>query len=203
MAKKSNIQKPFNLLYPFEPQKTKIDKVYDWVMGTGRIIVVLFMLMVIGSFIYRFPLDKELNDQIERSKSNLGQLQYYFDTNESDFRSIVKRISEADKFIKIYDPTQETSQIVFSEALATIRASNDKFKDDISITSYNYTADSGKSIDIVISGTASSSAKADAFREELSTKDKGFYQVLINNYGTAVSLKPQFTINIKVKNIQS
>lgn len=204
MAKNKN-QKPFNLLYKFEAQKTGIDKLYDFVTVQGRYIVVSVMFLIILAFVYRFPLDKKLNDEINRSKINLSELDYYSGKYENSYREVISRTASAKNFIDIYpeelDPTNVVpGQIKLSDILKRIREIREKsFNDDIIIIDYSYSAAPDTDGSIKLTGSSSTFTKAEEFRQALRLEKNIVSDVFINNLGSTKDGAPKFGLDIKTK----
>jgi len=66
--------KSINLLEPvLEPEDTWT-KVYNWIVSTGRILLILVAMLVLGVFFSRFVLDKENNDLTDEINSNVNDI---------------------------------------------------------------------------------------------------------------------------------
>lgn len=57
-----NVKKSFNLLRPVEQPPSFWEKIYFWMSGTCRIIIIVVSLVVIIVFGFRFILDRQAND---------------------------------------------------------------------------------------------------------------------------------------------
>jgi hypothetical protein len=207
MSSNSNIkQRPFNLLYRFEPQKSNIDVVYDFVTVQGRYIVVCVMFIIILAFIYRFPLDKKLNDEINRSNKNIRELQAYA-PYQQEFKNVLTRTEGTKNYLKIYpsDFSAEKSglgQPAFHSLYNKINATKllPDFEKDIKIESYAYSAAPDGAIILTIRGKTTTFPKAEQFREKLRQEKGLFNDILITNLGSAKGDEtPQFELNIKVR----
>lgn len=200
-------QKPFNLLYKYEPQKTSIDKLYEYVTVQGRFIVVGVMIVVIAAFIYRFPLDKHLNDEINRSKQNIDLLRIYVNDYEKKFNDIQARIQGAQRFEKLYsvsaNSTDETGQIRFYEVLKRINEIKADFGDDIIVVDYTYSTDNQLMNTVNITGYTAKFSRAEDFRERLRLERTLVSDVLINNLGANKEGIPQFGLILKIKSKQT
>lgn len=67
---------PFNLLRRALSEVEFFDKVYLWVWGTFRIVILFLAFLIIGVFAYRFFADRELNDS--RTKVQNADFAYSF-----------------------------------------------------------------------------------------------------------------------------
>jgi hypothetical protein len=205
MAKEKK-QKPFNLLYKFDAQKTGIDKLYDFVTVEGRYIVVSVMFVIILAFIYRFPLDKKLNDEINRSAENIAQLEYFSKSGmERQFRDIEERTESAKKYMAIYpeeltSATENESQIKIADLIKRIREIHENtFKNDLIIVDYSYSSAPDQVGTLKITGSSTTFSKAEEFRQQIRLEKTLVNDVLINNLGSTKDGVPKFGLDIKVK----
>lgn len=199
-------QKPFNLLYKYDPQKTFVDKLYDYVTVQGRYIVVTVMFIVILAFIYRFPLDKKLNDEINASKDNLELLDIYVNGNETGFQEVIERTDAANKYMSLYsiDPvTDSNGQIRFYDAFKRINEIKNEFGEEIILVDYTYQTNDQLAATINLTGYTTKFTSAEAFREKVRLEKNLFTEVLINNLGANKEGIPQFALQVKLKNNKS
>lgn len=84
-------QKNINLLVREGFEYSTAGKVLNWLLSTGRIIVILTELVVIIAFLSRFFLDKTLNDLSEQNASRRAQIEASAEF-EKDFKSIQSRL---------------------------------------------------------------------------------------------------------------
>lgn len=85
-------KKGFNLLQPQEAPPTFWDKIYAWVLGTARVIIIAVELVVLGVFVGRFIVDgntKNLDEQISVEQRRLDALA----TKEESFRKIQNKLA--------------------------------------------------------------------------------------------------------------
>lgn len=79
MAKRPTAQKKvFNLLKPYKPPLTGWDKVYDWLIGKARVIMIVAEIIVAITFVIKVVVDtqaKALEDEIQRKNTELAQFQ--------------------------------------------------------------------------------------------------------------------------------
>lgn len=204
MAKKST-QQPFNLLYRFEPRKSSIDRVYEFVVLQGRIIVMAVMVVIILAFAYRFPLDKKLNDQINLSNENMKKYDYFIKNNsEKKFNETIYRTKLASNFLNIYNrETKDKSlkpQINIGEFMKIINQINEKdFKDDIIVISESYSVNGDSDTIMTINGFASSFPKAEAFRGKIVEQDKFVELTKMQNLGGTKQGNIQFSLQVIIK----
>lgn len=198
--------KPFNLLYKIDAQKTGIDKLYDFVTIQGRYIVVCVMFFIILAFLYRFPLDKKLNDEINRANDAIAELDYYSSNeNERVYRTVMSRIESVEKFMEIYPSvinagTELNGQIKFADLIKRIREIHEEeFKNDIIIAEYSYQSSPQSEGSLRITGSSTTFAKAEEFRQKLRNEKLYIYDVFINNLGSTKDGVPKFGLEIKLK----
>lgn len=202
MAKKET--QPFNLLYRFEPQKAPIDKIYDFVVFQGRIIVMSVMLVVILAFAYRFPLDRKLNDQINLSNDNLKRLNTYSkDEQEKNYNDTYNRTVAVEKFLTIYKNVQAEvdkdtkDQVKLSDFLKIVRQINEaSFKDSIVISDYNYVADPMTTDTLTLTGYTSAFPTAENFRGELVNQSQYVQTTKMQNLGGTKEGTIQFSLEV-------
>ncbi len=204
MVNQTQTQKPFNLLYKFEPQKSSIDKLYDFVTKEGRYIVVMVMFVIIVAFIYRFPLDRKLNDEINRSTRNLREIKFYSESGEKTFKDILQRTQGVKNFLDIYPDTLDIhsktpGQIKSNEILRKVKEISDSYKNDIVITDYLYTADPIKGSSLHLTGATSTFTKVEEFRDKIRTNSELVNEVYVTNLGSTKSGTPKFALDIKIK----
>jgi hypothetical protein len=204
MANKKN-SKPFNLLYKFDAQKTGIDKLYDFVTVEGRYIVVCVMFVIVLAFIYRFPLDKKLNDEINRATENITELDFYAGAYEKNYRDIIDRTQAAKNFVELYPETfdittQTSGQIRFADLLKKVNEIVSIYNNDVILVDYSYSGSpSGESI-LKVTGSCTTFAKADEFREKIKAEKMMVSEVIINQLSATKDGTPKFSLDIKIKN---
>ncbi len=203
MASNNFKQRPFNLLYKYDTQKTGIDRLYDFVTVQGRIIVVSVMLLIILAFIYRFPLDKRLNDEVNDSKQNIELLKIFVDNNEKNFNDIVTRISKTKNYTELYSSNSsnidEVGRVRFAEVFKKINAIESEFGENITLVSHNLNTDESLKSKIQIKGFTTQFSIAEEFREKLRLEKGLIDDVLISNLGSSKEGIPQFSLSIKIK----
>lgn len=100
---KSPTRHNFNLLRPAQIKLSFIDKVYLWMSGTCRLLIIFIELSVIGSLGYRFVIDRSANDL----KSEVaGKVEYL-----EQFSSKESLIRNYDAKINLYDNVRSLSPI--------------------------------------------------------------------------------------------
>lgn len=85
-------QKKVNLLAQEGFEHTSIGKALNWLLGAGRIIVILTELIVIIAFLSRFWLDRQLTDLIEENKAKKSQVQAS-SKFETDYKNLQSRLA--------------------------------------------------------------------------------------------------------------
>lgn len=208
MAKK--FKKPFNLLVRSSLQQDSIDKVYGFVMGPGRIIVVLVMFAIIIAFVYRFPLDYRLNDQKESAKKTAKQLnQVYPPEQQAYFIRVDQTTSSVKKYMESYKELNPTPNADGSVALGTgsfykihklipeIKGIVDGFYPDILISSYNYTPLGEEGGSLSLSGLTSKFGTVDLLKAKLAELDY-VSDVIAGSISAEEGEAPTFSIEVRL-----
>jgi len=91
--------KKINLLIQEGFENTQIGKVLNWLLGAGRVIVILTELVVIIAFLSRFWLDRQLTDLIEENKTKKTQLEssVNFETDYKNLQARLLAVKELDR----------------------------------------------------------------------------------------------------------
>jgi Tfp pilus assembly protein PilN len=171
MAQK--VKKPFNLLYKIEAQKSFVDRLYEFVIGPARLIVVFVMFLILATFAYRLVLDTNKSDQKKQAEINLRKLQNTLDGQESEFRELAERTLAAKKYTKVYkdvSATEATGYYPMAATLDRLMTVSAKYPSDIIITDYNFT-NLESPTKIKVSGQATTFSKVDDFVKDLRLVD--------------------------------
>ncbi len=97
------------------------EKTLKWALTSGRVIVVVTEFIVISAFLYRFVLDRHINDlntNIEKNRLKIEESQ----ETEKNIRLVQMQLTEADR---ILDKQYSRSEIV--ETVAQLRPSGVTF----------------------------------------------------------------------------
>jgi hypothetical protein len=79
-------RRPFNLLKPIQPPKTVWDKVYDWLLGRARIVLLITEILIAASFFAKVIQDTDAKNKEDEIVRLTTQLDFYKDTLEPSFR---------------------------------------------------------------------------------------------------------------------
>lgn len=101
-------KKTFNLLYVRGRQLDGWEKIYVWLSGTCRIIIIVTLLIIIVSFGFRFVNERELNDLKESSESLSFRLKSY----EKRQKDITALQTEMSAYNKAWKPLSNYSKIL-------------------------------------------------------------------------------------------
>ena len=77
-------------------EKSSVEKLLQWALSAGRLIVILTEFIALSAFVYRFSLDRQLvdlNDQIKQKQLIVESLK----NDEALYRSLQMRIATASK----------------------------------------------------------------------------------------------------------
>lgn len=101
-------KKTFNLLYVRGRQLDGWEKIYVWLSGTCRIIIIVTLLIIIVSFGFRFAYERELNDLKESSETLSFRLKSY----EKRQKDITTLQTEMAAYNKAWKPLSNYSKIL-------------------------------------------------------------------------------------------
>lgn len=90
-ARNTKIRKVFNLLKPSQPPPTGWDRIYDWLVGRARVVMIVAEIIVAVTFITKVVVDtqaKALEDEIARKDTELKQFEI---STEPTLRSLQNR----------------------------------------------------------------------------------------------------------------
>ncbi len=144
------LPKHINLLDPSSTPKTAWDKVYDWVFGVGRVLIIVVELVVLLAFGSRFWLDRrnnDLKDSIE-AKVQILDAQRQF---EIDMRKVQQVLGSVSSMLE----DQESMATTVDDIMADIPK-------NVNIESFNLTQTSA-----VLTCTTSNYAAAHAAEEDI------------------------------------
>lgn len=94
-----------------------LERVVNWSLGVGRVLVIITELIALGAFLWRFGLDQQLVDlhtQIRQKQAIVSA----FKKNEDQYRNLQDRLSIASNFLTIGEARVKIYKDVLS--LATI-----------------------------------------------------------------------------------
>lgn len=203
-------KRPFNLLYRSDLQKEQIDKMYEFVVGPGRIIVVLVMFSIVIAFIFRFPLDKQLNDVIDESQRYVDNLELIGDEKEDQFRVVEEKTEDTKKFVNIYKdqgitefgedagpdmPAQYKVYDIYNEVDGVLES----FYDDIVVAQVEIYLDPISGGRIEFSGYTEKFELTDELKDQLLALDTYIDDVLSKSIAATQETQPQFSLEIRLK----
>jgi hypothetical protein len=76
---------------------SSFDKLIDWTLTIGRLVVIITEIIAVGAFIYRFSLDEKLvnlHSEIKKRQTTISSLR----NDENKFRNLQDRIALASSF---------------------------------------------------------------------------------------------------------
>lgn len=74
-----------------------VDRVVNWLLSVGRVLVILTELIALGAFLWRFGLDQQLIDLHSQIKQKQAIVEA-FKKNEDEYRNLQERLSIASSF---------------------------------------------------------------------------------------------------------
>lgn len=81
-------KKIFNLLKPISPPQTYWDKIYDWLIGKAKIIILITQFVIVLSFVTKVIVDTQAKSKDKRIETLEGELQFYQTAQEPLFRRL-------------------------------------------------------------------------------------------------------------------
>ncbi len=116
----------FNLLKPAKPIIPTWDKIYYWLSGTARILILFVEVIIIAGFAYRVIIDRQSNDlkdtinQSEKILNIYTQREQTIQTYQSQINEVNKVKASSNSFVNIINqlilqfPDTKTSSVTFS-----------------------------------------------------------------------------------------
>jgi hypothetical protein len=98
----------FNLLKPIERPKTLWDKVYDWVVGKARVVVLVAELVIAIAFVSKVVVDTQAKNKTKAIERLGTEIQFY-SAKEAEFRKVQKKVND---YLKLWDKTSNAAAIL-------------------------------------------------------------------------------------------
>lgn len=99
----------FNLLKPLMPPSTAWDRIYEWLIGKARVVILVTELIVAVTFIAKVIADTSAKNK-DREIDRLNQeLTYYSSDLEPTFRRLQLK---SDKYVQIWNNASEYTDVV-------------------------------------------------------------------------------------------
>lgn len=201
MAQENNT---FNLLYKTEAQKTSVDKLYDFLIGPARMIIIGVLLVIISVFGYRFILDSTLRDERKKAAQYESQINRFVKDNENEFREIILRTEGYATYINMYREFEDEDDVDSGKLYKASNIINDiyniknqNYNNTITIQSYNFNRDE-EATTLSINGNASTFLIVDQFVSSLRSLSS-IEEASSTNLGGSRDENPKYLINIKLK----
>lgn len=99
----------FNLLKPILPPKTAWDKVYDWILGRARIVVLATIILIALAFVAKVIVDTDAKNKDKAIGVLKIQLDFYGSKIEPDLRTFA---SKTDNYIKLWNGASGVSTAI-------------------------------------------------------------------------------------------
>lgn len=99
----------FNLLKPAEPPSTAWDKVYEWLLGKARIVVLITELIIAVTFVFKVIEDTSAKNKEKEIEQLNGQLAIYAQELEPTFRLIQNKSSD---YMSIWTNSSDYTPII-------------------------------------------------------------------------------------------
>jgi hypothetical protein len=81
----------FNLLKPVEPPPTVWDKIYNWILGKARIVILITELLIAVAFVGKVIEDTIAKNKDKEIESIKTELSFYANSKEAQFREIQRK----------------------------------------------------------------------------------------------------------------
>jgi len=104
----------FNLLKPLTPPATAWDRVYDWLIGKARVVVLITELIVASTFVLKVIVDTSAKNKDREIARLTQELNFYATELEPSFRKLQ---AKSDSYLLIWNDAKKYSsdiQEVFS-----------------------------------------------------------------------------------------
>jgi hypothetical protein len=99
----------FNLLKPLLPPKTAWDKIYDWVLGRARIVILITIILIALAFIAKVVVDTDAKNKDKSIDTLTTRLQFYATSSEPVFRTFS---AKTDNYVKVWNGSSGISSAV-------------------------------------------------------------------------------------------
>jgi len=102
-------QRIFNLLKPVTPPTTGWDKIYEWMIGKARIVVLITELIIATTFVFKVIEDTQAKNKEKQIEQLSGELTLYAQSLEPKFRAIQNKGSD---YTSLWENSGEYSNVV-------------------------------------------------------------------------------------------
>jgi len=94
----------FNLLKPLQPPRTTWDRIYEWLIGKARVVILVTELIVATTFIFKVIVDTTAKNKDREIERNEKELSFYGSELEPKFRRLQLK---SDKYSQIWNGASE------------------------------------------------------------------------------------------------
>jgi hypothetical protein len=105
-------KEPFSIDLLQKQKGKNIDRVINWSLTIGRVLVIVTEFVALAAFLYRFSLDQQLIDLHTKIKQEQA-IVAYFKKNEDTYRNLQNRLSLASSLIS----TETKREKIFEDVL--------------------------------------------------------------------------------------
>lgn len=132
----------FNLLKPIQPPATAWDRVYDWLIGKARIVVLVTELIVASTFVLKVVVDTTAKNKDREIGRLEKELLFYGTDLEPSFRKIQLK---SDKYVEIWNGASQ-QYLVLQEVFSYIQNESSDISviisgDEVSVLGYEALSD--------------------------------------------------------------
>ncbi|MEI6462930.1 MAG: hypothetical protein WCO33_04690 [bacterium] len=198
---KPKYKRSFNLLFAQNRQLDSWDRLYVWLSGTCRIIIILALLIILLSFGYRFILERNLNDlkdsldtvsfrlkSYEKRQSEIAQVQAEIVSYNTVWKQFSNFATNIDDVIALVP--KNISDMSFSTSLVGIQLSGTGARSIIAQIENSY-KNSPLYINVVLSNLSQSKKNSSSTDEDLTFNLQGNYAKKIQRASLFLSDKTQ------------
>jgi len=102
-------RRTFNLLKPLAPPKSVWDKVYDWILGKARVVILITEILIALAFFAKVVQDTDAKNKEDEIARLTAELRFYADTLEPKFRLIERKDQN---YVNIWNLTPKYSEVL-------------------------------------------------------------------------------------------
>lgn len=99
----------FNLLKPIKPPPSLWDKIYDWLIGKARVVIILVELLVVTAFVLKVIEDTNAKNKDKEIERLATELSFYATEAEPAFRDTIKK---ADAYLELKNQSSRYSKVL-------------------------------------------------------------------------------------------
>lgn len=106
---KQTKRRGFNLLKPYLSPPTAWDKIYEWILGKARVIILLVEVVVVAAFIGKVVVDIQAKNLTELVTAKNGELSRFAVTVEPQIRKVQQK---SESYLKLWNASSGYSAVL-------------------------------------------------------------------------------------------